>query len=133
MKYRLIDPENKHLRELEEYGFDIVQEVCDFVPDEMDRIFTAIENDIKINEFKNLFRQIHMLRSHFRYFVSPAKPEFQYINQVENELYMINKQTGSAIEPEIINQIIEMIAKVKDIGAQLKTEIGAFAVEYPQR
>jgi len=95
--YKYVNPKNKHLKELKQYGKDLIIDIILMLPGEFDKNTRLIAQGIETNNYEEIQRGIHNIKANLRYFIDVENPLIVFYQDFENrskEKWNEQKNTG---------------------------------------
>jgi HPt (histidine-containing phosphotransfer) domain-containing protein len=133
MKYYLIDPDGKYIKELEEYGKELILEILEMFPDEINHNLTQLEKAIRANNFQSTMSSFHTLRRNLELFCKRSLPEYLLMQNIENQLRELMEK--NKIEEKVSLTAIQLtnIEKIQQFSDEVVKEVEAYALEYQKK
>jgi late competence protein required for DNA uptake (superfamily II DNA/RNA helicase) len=129
MKYTLIDPENKHLLELKEFGDEIILEICGMFPEEVSRHFALIDKALEKNKLSELLHSFHTTRRNFEYFIIRTLPQYQMMINFENGLHELIRKQRNNEEVSLSSAQLEEIESFRQFADEVLEEVEIYTRE----
>jgi len=82
--YEYVNPENKHLKELREYGEGLVLDILTMLPDEYKKNIQLIEHGLATNNYEEIQRGVHSIKANLRYFIDVSNPVITFCQGFES-------------------------------------------------
>ena len=95
--YKYVNPNNKHLNELKQYGESLIIDIILMLPDEFDKNIMLIAQGIEKNNYEQIQRGAHNIKANLRYFIDIENPLIVFYQDFENrskEKWNEQKKTG---------------------------------------
>ena len=129
--YKYINPENPALKELHEYGRELVIEITEMFPDEMKKLLQQISEGIKTKNYDYISMGVHTAKRNVSYYIDYKNPIFELWENFEiksRQKADEQREKGSTVENidftpdfEKLKEISEVIIlEVKQLGEEYK-------------
>jgi len=82
--YKYINPNNKHLTELLEFGEDMILQIVDMMPEQYEEYVELIKNGIVNRKYSEIARGVHTIKANLRYFMGVDNPIIEFCQDFEN-------------------------------------------------
>jgi HPt (histidine-containing phosphotransfer) domain-containing protein len=133
--YKYINPNNRHLQEIMEYGENMVIEIIDMMPEEYQKHVEEIRRGIATKQYSDITIGVHSIKANLRYFIEIQHPVIQFCQDFENRSRALQdemKDTGSVKEhvdftadfEKLLEITEEPLQEIQLFGFELKEKTG---------
>ncbi len=131
--YKYINPQNKHLTEILEYGEAMVIEIIDMMPEEFQKHIEEISNGITNKKYDDISRGVHSIKANLRYFIEVSHPIIEFCQDFENRAREKNEEHKNA---GYVNEHIDFspdFGKLMELTEEPLQEIQLFGFELKEK
>lgn len=133
--YKYINPNNTHLKEIMEYGENMVIEIIDMMPEEYQKHVEEIKRGIANKQYNDITIGVHSIKANLRYFIEIKHPVIEFCQDFENRARLLQdemKETGSVKEhvdftadfEKLLEITEEPLQEIQLFGFELKEKVG---------
>ena len=130
--YKYVNPNNKHLNELKQYGESLITDIILMLPGEFDKNTRLIAQGIEKNNYEEIQRGVHNIKANLRYFIDIENPLIVFYQDFENrskEKWNEQKKTGR-VKKDI--DFSPDLQKAKELSREPIQEIMRFKDDFEQ-